>query len=236
MVAATLALALSVTPFVDFEAGVALAGGNDVAIPGDGGTPISFTEELSTSPAPVARLRVGFVHGRHTFFAFGAPLRLSAKGTLARDVSFQGTTFPAGTPVRAGYRFDSWRATWRYGFARAAPWEADAGVTVKVRDAAISMAGPGGVEEKSNVGVVPLLSFRAAWWASPSFGLLLDGDALVGPNGGRAEDVLVAAQWRVREGTLARIGYRLLEGGADAESVYNFALVHFVTAGLLVEL
>jgi len=72
--------------------------------------------------------------------------------------------------------------------------------------------------------------------SGPSFGLLLDGDALVGPNGGRAEDVLLAAQWRVREGTLARIGYRILEGGADVDSVYNFALVHYATAGLQVDL
>jgi hypothetical protein len=236
MIAVPLTLALVTTPFVDFEAGLAVVGSNDVAIPGDGGTRLSFTRDLSTAPAPVARLRVGAVSGRHTFFALAAPLRLSSKGTLPRNVEFQGTTFPAGTAVRAGYRFDNWRATWRYGIVRSPPWEFDGGVTVLVRDAAISMAGPGGIQEKSNLGVVPLLSFRLAWWASPWFGLLLDGDALAGPNGGRAEDLLVAAQWRVREGTLARVGYRLLEGGADAKTVYNFTLVHFATAGLLIEL
>lgn len=236
MIASALALALSVTPFVDFEAGLAIAGGNDVAIPGDTGTPLSFTDDLSTSPAPVARLRIGAVFGRHTLYALGAPLRFSARGSPPRDVDFDGVTFAEGAPVHASYRFDSWRATWRYGFVRAAPWELDGGLTLKVRDAAISMAGAGGVAEKSNVGVVPLLSFRVAWWSSPSFGLLLDGDALVGPNGGRAEDVLIAAQWRVREGTLARVGYRILEGGADAKTVYNFALVHYLTAGLQVDL
>jgi len=235
MIAAALALSLSVVPFVDFEAGLAVPGGNDVAIPGDA-TRFSLTGDLASSPAPVARLRIGVVHGRHTLFALGAPLRLSARGTLPRDVVFMGTTFSAGTTVRADYRFDSWRVTWRYGLLRSSPWELDLGATVKVRDAAISLAGPGGAEEKTNLGVVPLLSFRVAWWSSPSFGLLLDGDALVGPGGGRAEDVLVAAQWRVREGTLARIGYRILEGGADAETVYNFALVHFLTAGLQVDL
>jgi hypothetical protein len=235
MLATTLALALAASPFVDFEAGVAFQGMNDVAIPNDA-TRLSFTDDLSTSPVPAARLRIGFVQGRHTFFALAAPLRFSAKGTLPEDVGFQGTTFAAGTRVRAGWRFDSYRATWRYGLARSSPWEADLGVTVKVRDAAISLAGPDGVEEKSNLGVVPLLSFRVAWWSSPALGLLLDGDALVGPNGGRAEDVLVALQWRVREGALARIGYRILEGGADAKSVYNFALVHYATAGLQLDL
>jgi hypothetical protein len=236
MLATTLAIALSATPFVDFEAGVAFAAVNDVAIPGDTGTRLSFTDDLTTDPAPVARLRIGAVAGRHTFFALAAPLRLSSTGSLPYDVTFRGTTFSAGTRVQANYRFDSWRATWRYGFVRSSPWELDGGLTVKIRDAAIGMAGPGGVEEKTNVGVVPLLSFRVAWWASPFLGLLLDGDALVGPNGGRAEDVLLAVQWRVREGTLARVGYRLLEGGADAVSVYNFALVHYATAGLLIEL
>jgi hypothetical protein len=236
MLAATLALTLSITPFVDFEGGIAIPGGNDVAIPGDTGTRISFTDDLTTSPAPVARLRVGAVMGRHTVFALAAPLRLEARGRLPHDVTFQGTTFAAGTEVRAGYRFDSYRVTWRYGLLRSSPWEADLGATLKVRDAAISMAGPDGVEEKTNVGIVPLISFRVAWWADPRFGLLLDGDALVGPNGGRAEDVLLAAQWRVREGVLARFGYRILEGGADNDTVYNFALVHFVTAGMQVDL
>lgn len=236
MLAASLAIALTVTPFVDFEGGLAIPGGNDVAIPGDTGTPVSFTDDLTTSPAPVARLRVGAVLGRHTVFALAAPLRLTARGRLPHDVEFMGTTYAAGSEVRAGYRFDSYRVTWRYGLLRSSPWEGDLGATLKLRDAAISMAGPAGVEEKTNLGLVPLLSFRLAWWASPRLGLLLDGDALVGPNGGRAEDVLVAAQWRIREGVLARLGYRLLEGGADAESVYNFALVHFVTAGLQVDL
>jgi hypothetical protein len=236
MISTTLALLLSATPFVDLEAGVAFAARNDVAIPGDGGTRISFTDALTTSPAPVARLRIGAVLGRHTVFALAAPLRLTARGTLPGTVDFSGVTFPAGSAVRADYRFDSWRATWRYGVARSAPWELDLGLTAKIRDAAISMAGPGGVAEKANLGVVPLISFRVAWWSSPWWGLLVDGDALVGPNGGRAEDVLIAAQWRVREGTLARLGYRVLEGGADAETAYNFALVHYLTAGLQVDL
>jgi hypothetical protein len=235
MIAAALALALSASPFVDFEAGVAIAGRNDVAVPGTTGTRISFTDDLDTAPAPAARLRIGIVQGRHTVFALGAPLRLTARGTLATDVDFRGATFAAGSEVVGGYRFDSWRLTWRYGLVRRSPWELDLGLTLKIRSAAISLAGTGGVEEETDLGAVPLISFRVARWFSPSFGLLLDGDALVGPQG-RAEDVLFAAQWRVREGTLARVGYRILEGGADVDSVYNFALVHFVTAGLQVDL
>ena len=67
--------------------------------------------------------------------------------------------------------------------------------------------------------------------------LVLDGDALASPGGeGRAEDVLFALQVRAQEQVAVRAGYRLLEGGADVEEVYNFAWVHYLTAGIRIEL
>ena len=50
------------------------------------------------------------------------------------------------------------------------------------------------------------------------------GDALAAPQG-RAEDVLLAPYVDLSERVRFRIGYRLLEGGADNDEVYNFALV-----------
>jgi hypothetical protein len=227
--------AASVEPFADMETGVAWSGMNDVRIPGAGGTTFSLTDDLEAAATPYYRVRLGAVlGGRHAVSGSYAPLRIQSKGTLAKEVVFQGATFPAGAPVLATYRFDTARVTYRYGVLRAARWEADVGVTALVRDAAITLQGAQ-YATKANTGVVPLLSFRAAWRISPALALVLDGDALAASQG-RAEDVSLALEARLRDGVHARAGYRLLEGGSDTDEVYNFALVHFVGAGLTVRL
>jgi hypothetical protein len=43
---------------------------------------------------------------------------------------------------------------------------------------------------------------------------------------------LLAATWAVRDGTVFRIGYRTVEGGADNDEVYNFAWLHYAVAGV----
>jgi hypothetical protein len=57
------------------------------------------------------------------------------------------------------------------------------------------------------------------------------GDALAAPQG-RAEDILAAFYAEAAEGIRLRLGYRILEGGADNDEVYNFTLVHYLSAGL----
>jgi hypothetical protein len=229
------AASAAVEPFADFETGVAIAGMNDVRIPGDGGTLVSLTDDLSTPNVPYYRVRLGAVlGGRHTIFAFYTPVRTISRGTLSKDVVFQGVTFPAGAEVTALYRFDSPRLTYRYGLLRSSRWEADLGFTAKIRDASIAFQGAQ-YAVKSNTGFVPLLSFRVAWKLTPGLAVVLDGDALAAKQG-RAEDVSLALEGRLRDGVYARVGYRVLEGGADNAEVYNFALFHFLGAGVTVRL
>jgi hypothetical protein len=227
--------ARAVEPFVDFESGVAWAGLNDVRIPGDGGTRFSLTDDLRASAAPYFRVRLGATFARrHTLFAFFTPIRLEARGQLPSDVAFAGGTFAAGDEVVARYRFDSPRLTYRYGLVRRDRAELDVGFTAKVREAAISLQGDR-YAERTDTGFVPLLSFRAVWRLTPVLALVLDGDALAAPQG-RAEDVTTAVEVALREGVRARVGYRLVEGGADNDDVYTFALVHHVGAGLTISL
>ena len=105
------------------------------------------------------------------------------------------------------------------------------GLTAKIRDAKIALASSGAVSEKTNVGFVPIINFRLLWNIGNKFGLLLDGDALAAPQG-RAEDVLIAATYKLSENFKVRAGYRILEGGADNDEVYNFALFHYASVGL----
>ena len=134
------ALALAVTPFADFESGVAWAGYNDVQIPADTGTRFSLVRDVPSSPAPFFRLRLGASFGRSTVFATWAPLRLGGQGTPDSEVRFEGATFPAGAPVRGEYRFDNYRLTWRWTVVEPGRWEAAIGVTGFVRDASIRLA------------------------------------------------------------------------------------------------
>lgn len=233
LLAAAPAAARAVTLGAEVEAGVAWQGYNDVRIPGDTGTRFSLVRDLDPSAAPVFRAAVGAALGeRHALRLTWAPVRLSARGTLASDVRFAGETFAAGTQVQAGYRFDSYRLTYRYGLVRGERLAFDLGGTAFVRDAGITAQGAR-YAEKLNVGFVPLLSFRLAWAFAPPVSLLVDGDALAG-GPGRAEDVLVALEVAVRPGVAVRVGYRIIEGGADTAEVYNFALVNQVVAGVAV--
>ena len=216
----------------EVEAGVVFSGRNDTRIPGDTGSDLSLVRDLSTRPAPAFRVRLGYrIADRHLITALYAPLQVNATGTLGRDISFLGATYPAGTPILAVYRFDSYRLTYRYSFIRRDGLDVAVGFTAKIRDAETSLYGVE-ARRKTNTGFVPLLNLHLAWRPNNgAFGLLFDADALAAPQG-RAEDVLLAATWMPREGLEIRVGYRTVEGGADNDEVYSFAWLHYVVAGI----
>jgi len=219
-----------VVPWVDVETGGVWSGYNDVRIPGDVGTTFSLSEDLSTSPAPYTRVRAGLTAGRHEVWALYAPLRLEAQGIAPADIFFFGTTFPAGTPLRGRYQFDSYRLGWRYELVQAERFTFALGAAAKIRDASIRICAAE-CTVRSNTGFVPLASFRLHWRFAGPFGLLLDGEALAG-GPGRAEDVTLALTWQAAPNLTARAGWRIVEGGADTDSVYNFALLSYLGAGL----
>lgn len=216
----------------DFETGMVFVGRNDARIPGAGGTKISLVNDLSTDAAPFFRLRLGYRFARrHLVTALYAPLQVNARGSIDREVLFAGGTYPTGSPLLAVYRFDSYRLTYRYSILLRDGLEVAAGITGKIRDAETSLYGVD-ARRKTNTGFVPLFNVHVAWRPNRGpFGLVLDADALAAPQG-RAEDILVAATWAVRDGLELRVGYRMVEGGADNDSVYSFAWFHYVVAGV----
>ncbi len=216
---------------MDFETGIAGSGYNDVRYPGDSGTKISLSRDLTLDQSMFWRARVSYSFGdHHTVSLLAAPLRLEGSGTVPRDVTFGEAVFPAGTFVQTKYRFDSYRVTYRYDFYRHDNLRLGIGLTGKIRDAAISIHSGTLSSEKANTGFVPLVNFRADLDISRRVGLLLDGDALAAPQG-RAEDVLLAVTVRATKTIQAKFGYRILEGGADNDEVYTFALVNYLVLG-----
>ncbi|MBN2246823.1 MAG: hypothetical protein JW755_13380 [Candidatus Aminicenantes bacterium] len=220
--------------FVDIESGYVFNGYNDVQIPGDTGTRFSLTDDLEAESSIFYRLRVGIrFNERHTLSALFAPLSIEASGKLNIPVIFFEEEFSAGVPLDGRYTFNSYRLTYRYTLKNSEKWRIGLGFTAKIRDAAVKLAGEGKTSEKTNVGFVPLLNFLLEYAISDKTSILLEGDALASPGGqGRAEDVLLALQYRLNDKLQIRAGYRILEGGANVEEVYNFALLHFITLGL----
>ncbi len=218
--------------FLDLENGLALSGYNDVRIPGETGTLFSLSDDLQTDASYFFRVRLGYqLKSRHTFSLFAAPLTLNASGKVAKELTFFEETFQPDIPLTGSYTFNSYRLTYRYDFIRKDKWQAGIGFTAKIRDAAIEIEGGGKSSKKTNVGFVPLINFRVLWQFHREWGLLLEGDAAWSPQG-RAEDVLLALRYNLNRNLTIKAGYRILEGGADVEEVYNFALIHFFSAGL----
>jgi hypothetical protein len=216
----------------ELEGGAVFSGYNDARIPNVGGTLFSLSEDLDIAAKAYYRLRLSYaVSRRHELSLLYAPLTLKAEGRLPAAVSFVGVLFPEGSAVEGIYTFNSYRLTYRYRLLDKPRLRLDIGFTAKIRDAEIALTSPALSAAKTNVGFVPLLHLRLDWEWGARFGLLLEADAAAAKQG-RAEDVLLALNWRLSPRTQLRFGYRFVEGGADVDEVYNFAFIHYLAAGL----
>ena len=218
--------------FIDAESGAVFSGYNNVSIPGNTGTLFSLKNDLNAQAKAFFRLRAGYtINSRHTISLLYAPLTVNSTGSTSKQINFNGKVFPSNTPLNARYKFNSYRATYRYDFVKKPKFELGLGFTAKIRDAEIALTGGGLAASKKNVGFVPIVNFRLYHVINNKFGLLLEGDALAAPQG-RAEDVLLAGTYKFSDNLQGRIGYRILEGGADNDEVYNFALFHYASIGV----
>jgi hypothetical protein len=219
--------------WIEVEAGGAFTGYNDVRIPADSGTLISLKDDAGSSSALALRMRTGFTFKeRHSLLLLAAPLTVKGQSTLDKTISYQGIVFTAGTKISSVYTFNSFRMTYRYAFYRSEKLVMAAGLTGKIRQADIAIMSATGYGHRDDLGAVPLIHFMLDWKFSEKVGFLLDTDALWSPFG-RAEDLLLAFRFFPKEDFSWRIGYRLLEGGADGGgNVYTFSLFHYAVIGL----
>jgi len=219
---------------VDFENGAAVSGYNDARIPGNTGTLFSFTDDLASDTAYFWRVRADVrLAPKHVLSALVAPLTINSAGSFDQPVSFAGAIFAPGVPVKGLYVFNSYRVTYRYEPVRRENWMFGVGVTLKVRDAITRLESNGMMAEKTNVGAVPLVNFKFERRLGARATFLLEGDALAAPQG-RAEDIFAGILVHAGKQWSIKAGYRFLEGGADNDEVYTFALVHYVAAGVVV--
>jgi len=217
---------------IDLESGFVFTGYNDIRIPGDEGTMFSLKDDLETDPAPFARARLNYhFNDKHHLSPLYAPLELEATGTLDKAIEYQDEIFAAGTKLKSIYKFNSYRVTYRYDFVRKENLTFGMGFTGKIRDANISLENDDTKTEKKNVGFVPIVNFRLVWQMNDPISLIFEGDALAAPQG-RAEDIALSLNYAITPKAGLRLGYRILEGGADNDEVYTFSLFHYAVVGL----
>lgn len=214
---------------LDLESGACRFGYNDVRISGTEGSLFSLSDGFKSKTSAYFRTRLNYtISQRHHVSALFAPLSIKSSGMPANNIYFAGKVFIKDVETAYTWKFNSYRLSYRYSFIQRPGFTLALGLTAKVRDAKISLSNGVVYAEKTNLGVVPLVRFYADWRFAGRLHLIADGDALVGKQG-RAEDVLFALGYQAVETLDLKLGYRLLEGGADNAEVYNFSAVHYVS-------
>lgn len=216
--------------FVQLEGALLYQSRNDQRIPGNGGTKIDLSD-FDNGPFDAFRLYLGKTFNqRHEFRLLYAPLEINLKATLPGTVLFNGQTFSAGA-ADAYYKFNSYRLTYAYHFEPIEQWQLSLGGTLKIRDAEVKLTQNGVVSSKKNTGFVPLINFQALRPLGQNWNFRFDFDGLAAPQG-RAFDIATLIEYKYLEHYSILAGYRMLEGGADNDKVYNFAWLHYATVAL----
>lgn len=162
-----------------------------------------------------------------------APLEISRTGRFLGPVNFDGGSFAAGVNTQGTYRFDSYRLTYRNRWIKSDRKDVRVGVTLKLRDAEVGLRQGGTARTFKNTGFVPLVHLYGEERFNDRWTFIYDVDAL-GGGPGYAVDAGLRLGYQINERTRAFVGLRILDGGADSDSVYSFATFTYVTAGISV--
>jgi hypothetical protein len=218
---------------LELEGGSVWQSYNDVEIPNDGtATRFSLSDLAGAGPWGAGRLYATWhVSERHSLRLLLAPLSVDGTGVPGTSLTFAGAVYAPGSPIAATYTFNSYRLTYRWQFHEGARANAWLGFTAKIRDASIALAQGATSSRKDDLGFVPLLHLAAEWQPGSRWRLSFDADALAG-GPGRAVDAALKLGYDVSDRLSIRGGYRTVEGGADVESVYNFAWLHYAVASI----
>lgn len=196
---------------------------NDVRIPPDTGTEFSIVDLIGTGPTAAGRVEVTTgLASRHELRFVYAPIEISGTGVPPEAIAFAGQVFAPGVATEADYQFTSYRGTYRYTFYAGDRWQWQIGFTGFVRDARIALRQAGVSAEDTDVGFVPLAHVRGRAALGPRVRLTVEADGIASPQG-RAFDVAAMLDVNVTPWWFIGGGYRTVEGGADVDSVYNFA-------------
>ncbi len=208
---------------------------NKISIPNAGGTEFDLGEDnFKVQPLAYYRIRAGVTFDdRHTITALYAPLTATYEGQFNEPVNFNALTYAPGEAITAKYQFNSYRLTYRYAIVRGERFRLGVGLTAKIRDANVRLISDTQDTNFSNVGFVPLLNVFSIYRLSEHWRIMLEADALAGAGPGRAEDVFLGLGYEFGPKFGLKAGYRVVEGGADVDTVYNFTWINYASLGAI---
>jgi len=218
--------------YLSVELGPAWQTKNDQRIPGTSGTTFSLSK-MDPGPFFTYRLYAGRkFNNRHELRLLFAPLQFEIKGQFRSPVKYIGSDFAAETETTAFYKFNSYRLTYAYHFDPISQWELALGFTAKVRDAEVRLTQGNKLERKTNIGFVPLLHFQARRPLFADLFFRFDFDGLAAPQGRAFDAALFLERSFIAPAYTFFLGYRTVEGGANNDTVYNFAWFHYALGGV----
>lgn len=228
---------------VDYEIGPAYLFQNDGRY-GANGTQYTAAEVGQQRNLVIAqRLALEARIARHTVIATWAPLDLTTRTTLTRDLTFRGTTLANQSVVDHRYLFDGYRLSYLFELVQASRFTFGVGASLQVRNASVEFrtvdASPAVFLVERDIGLVGALKARARFDAGllyaqadidffNTFGLGLAGGI---------HDVALTLGMPVMKGFDVLLRLRLVGGGANVTSrdLYNWGNFGFALAGVRVD-
>ncbi len=190
------------------------------------------------------RLSVEAKISRHTVIALWAPLDVTTRVTLPRDITFQTTTFSQGSVVDHRYLFDGYRLSYLYGLVSVARFSLGVGASVQIRNASVEFktvdVSPAVFNVERDIGVVGALKARMRYDAGLLYAMA-DVDFFntfgLGLAGG-IHDLALTLGVPLIDGADFFLRLRLVGGGANVASreIYNWGNFGGAFAGLRLDL
>lgn len=171
---------------------------------------------------------------RHTIVLLYQPLDLRTEARLVNDLVVDSTVFPAGTAMNFRYGFDFYRASYQYDFWPEPERELAVGISLQIRDAAISFVSKDGelARAYNDIGPVPVIRFRGrlpvtgrSWVGSEIDGFYAQGKFVTGSTNvessfrGAILDASVRYGLSLNETVDGFINARYVGGGASGQQV-----------------
>lgn len=189
------------------------------------------------------RLAVEALFGeRHTVILLYAPLDLTTRATLTRDIDFKGTLFRAGEVVDHRYLFDGYRASYLFRLINSEKLSWQIGASLQVRNASVELRSVDETDPRfavaSDIGLVFALKTRLVYRPMDTFWTALEADGissfgLISSVSGALYDVALSIGTPVAPGADVFLRLRWLGGGAKVEKrdIDNWGNFFFATAG-----
>lgn len=197
---------------------------NEVQIPNtELGTRFSLKDTVGEGPVTATRLEITWqMNEKHGLRVLLAPLSYTESVTFDGPVLFTGETFEPNQISDASYKFNSWRLGYFYSLINSEVASFRVGATLKVRDAEIRLEQGDTVSFDDDIGFVPLLYLAGTYQLNNRWTIGADLDGLAG-GPGRAIDLGVGLDYTLAKHWKLGAELRVLDGGADTDTVYNFA-------------